>query len=232
MTPKILISGTLIFILAAAAGAAPAEFQFSLAFSPSLPSGEFHDVLGKTVWGGSLLFAFRPSRSPVLFGASVGFGAYDTDRWETWLGLTVPDVLVDVRTTNAILAMNLFLRFQPERGLLRPYFDIFAGIHTLTTDTRIGDGDSDDGGDGDFDVNNSQDSAFAFGLGAGLQLPVIRFVHREGRIGAAIDLDLGIRYAKGGRADYLVESGEIAVYDSRASQTDMLTFIAGLTFIF
>ena len=84
--------------------AAPAEFQFNLAFSPSLPRGEFHDVLGRTAWGGAIGFGFRSSRSPLMIGTSFSFGIYDTDRWEDWLGLTEPDVLVDVRTTNAVLA--------------------------------------------------------------------------------------------------------------------------------
>jgi len=47
-----------------------------------------------------------------------------------------------------------------------------------------------------------------------------------------MELDLGIRYAKGGRADYLVESDEPGIYDPRTSRTDMLTLSAGLVFIF
>jgi len=230
MKSKILAIGLLSLLLAAPAGAASAEFQLGLAFSPALPRGEFHDVLGRTIWGGTILFAFRPSGSPVLFGTSLGFGAYGTDRWESWLGLTDPDVLVDVRTTNAVLAWNLFLRLQPERGFLRPYLDLFAGLHVLTTDTRVGEGDSDD--DGDFGVNNSSDTAFAYGAGAGLQLPILRFVQQDGRRMFSIDLDLGVRYAKGGRADYLVKTEEPGVFDSMTSRTDLLTFTAGLAFVF
>lgn len=227
----ILTTGLLILLFVAPSEAAPAEFQFGLAFTPSLPLSEFHDVLGRTVWGGTINFGFRPSRSPVLIGMSLGFGVYDTDTWETWLGLTDPDVLVDVRTTNAVLAWNFFLRFQPERGFLRPYLDLFAGIHVLTTDTRVGDGDSDDT-DGDFDVNNSSDTAFAFGAGAGVQFPLVRFIHRDGRRIFSIDLDLGVRYAKGSRADYLKETGEPGIFDLRRSHTDLLTLAAGLAFIF
>ena len=165
MRKLILTTCVLTLLAAGRANAAPAEFQFNLAFSPSLPRGEFHDVLGRTAWGGSIGFGFRPSRSPVMIGTSFSFGIYDTDRWEEWLGLTNPDVLVDVRTTNAILAWNIFLRLQPREGFLRPYVDIFAGLHILTTDTRVGEGDSDD--DDDFRVNNSVDTAFAYGAGRG-----------------------------------------------------------------
>jgi len=227
----ILATGLLLLPFAAPAAAA-AEFQFSLAFSPSLPSGEFHDVLGRTVWGGTLLFAYRPSGSPILIGTSLGFGAYDTDRWEAWLELTDPDVLVDVRTTNAVVAWNFFLRLQPERGFVRPYLDFFAGMHILTTTTTVGEGDSDDDYDGDFDVTNSSDTAFAYGAGAGVQLPILRFINQEGRRAFSIDLDLGARYAKGGRAYYLVESGGQGIFDSRTSRTDLLTLSAGLSFIF
>ena len=220
----------LTFVLAAAAGAAPPEFQFGLAFNPALPQGGFHDVLGRTIWGGSFQFAFRPSGSPVLLGTSLGFGIYGFDSWQDWPGILDPDVLVDIRTTNAVLAWNVFLRLQPARGLIRPYLDVFAGLHLLTTDTRIGDGNDD--GSGGFSVNNAADTAFACGAGAGVMLPVVRFVHRDGRPAAAINLDLGARYAFGGRADYLVKTDRHGVFDERTSRTDLLILNAGLSFCF
>ncbi len=228
------ISAALIltFAAASAAGAAPPEFQFGLAFNPSLPQGGFHDVLGRTIWGGSFQFAFRPSGSPVLLGTSLGFGIYGSDSWQDWLGVLDPDVLVDIRTTNAVLAWSVFLRLQPSRGLVRPYLDLFAGLHLLTTDTRIGDGDRDDDGSGGFSVNNASDTAFAIGAGAGVMLPVVRFVHRDGRLAASINLDLGVRYAAGGRADYLVKTDRHGVFDERTSRTDLLTLNAGLSCCF
>jgi len=228
------ISAALIltFAAASAAGAAPPEFQFGLAFNPSLPQGGFHDVLGRTIWGGSFQFAFRPSGSPVLLGTSLGFGIYGSDSWQDWLGVLDPDVLVDIRTTNAVLAWSVFLRLQPSRGLVRPYIDLFAGLHLLTTDTRIGDGDRDDDGSGGFSVNNASDTAFAIGAGAGVMLPVVRFVHRDGRLAASINLDLGVRYAAGGRADYLVKTDRHGVFDERTSRTDLLTLNAGLSCCF
>jgi len=228
----ILAAGLLLFVMAGAAEAAPAEFQFGLALSPSLPRGEFRDVLDKTAWGGTFFFAYRPFRSPVLIGSSLGFAIYGTERWQEWLGLTEPDVLVDVRSTNAIIAWNVFLRFQPEVGFLRPYLDLFAGLHILSTDTRVEEGDSDEDVSGDFSVNNSADMAFAFGAGAGVLFPILRFVKPDGRSAFAMDLDFGIRYARGGRADYLIEGREPGIFDSRTSRTDMLTFIAGLAFSF
>jgi len=231
-TVAAIVAFIFAFTLTASAEAARSKFQFGLALSPALPGGEFHDVIGKTIWGGTLSFAYRPFESPFLIGTSLGFGIYGTDYWETWLGVTWPDVLVDVRTTNAVLAWMVFLRFQPETGFLRPYIDIFAGLHILTTDTRIGDEDWDDDASGDFNVNNASDAAFAFGAGAGLMMPIIRFVRQDGRTVSTIDLDLGIRYAKGGRADYLVESIDPGIYDSWNSRTDMVTIIAGLSFSF
>jgi len=225
-------AGLTALLLAGAAEAAPSRFQFGLSFSPSLPQGEFNDELGKTIWGGTLFFAYRPSELPFQIGTSLAFGVYDTDYREAWLGLTWPDVLVDVRTTNAVLAWYVFMRFQAERGWLRPYVDIFAGLHILSTDTRIGDGDWDDDGSGDFSVNNASDAAFAFGAGAGILFPIVRFVRRDGATFAAIELDLGVRYAKGGRAHYLVENDGWGLYDSRNSRTDLLTLSAGLTFSF
>jgi hypothetical protein len=230
-TKTILAVVLLPLLLAASAEAAVSRFQFGLSFSPSLPQGEFDDVLGRTIWGGSLLFTYRPADMPIKIGTSLSFGIYDSDHWEEWLGLTWPDVLVDVRTTNALVAWYVFLRFQPELGWVRPYLDVFAGLHILTTDTRIDDGGWDDGRD-DFTVNNASDAAFAFGAGAGLLFPIVRFVRRDGSTVASIELDLGARFAKGGRADYLVESPYWGVYDSRRSRTDLLTLSAGLVFGF
>ena len=226
----IFAAGLLAFLSAAPAAAArSAEFQFSLAFNSSLPKGEFHDVLGKKVWGGSFGFGFRPSWSPVLIGMSMGLGIYGGDHWEDWLGLAETDFPVDVRSTNAIVALSLYLRLQPRRGILRPYLDVFAGVNIMTTDTRIGDGN---GSDDDLNFNNASDAAFAWGAGAGVQLPILRFVAQEGDHFFSIDLDLGARYALGGRADYLVETGEHGTFDSRTSRTDLFTFSAGLAFIF
>ena len=223
-TAMMIAAGLISLVISASLEAAPAEFQVGLAFSPGLPRGEFREELGRTVWGGTLLFAYRPGMSPFLIGTSLGFGAYNSDRWSTWLGITDPDVLVDVRTTNALLTWYLFLRLQPVRGILRPYLDVFAGWHVLSTDTGIGHGD--------FSGNNSSDAAFAYGAGGGVQLPIIRFLHPGGRIAWAMELDLGLRYAKGGRADYLVETEKLGAYDFRNSRTDLLTLSAGLSFIF
>jgi hypothetical protein len=229
--PKILAALVLIGALPAAA-ADYSKFQIGLAFTPSLPQGEFRDSLDRTIWGGSLSFTFRPSRGPLMLGTSLGIGAYGSDRWQAWLGLTDPDVLVDVRSTNSVVTWNVFVRLQPPDGVLRPYLDIFAGLHFLSTDTRIGDDDGDDGDGYDSSVNNSSDTAFAYGLGAGVMFPVIRFVRRDGRTAGRLDIDLGVRYTKGGRAEYFVETGTPGVFDTRLSRTDLLTLSAGLAFSF
>jgi hypothetical protein len=235
---KMILAASLLALVLAGFGlpvpaaASPAEIQFRLSFSPALPRGEFHDLMGRTVWGGALNFAIRPSRGPLLFGTRLGFGAYDTDRWDAWLGLTIPDVLVDVRTTNSVLTWDVFLRLQPERGFLRPYLELFAGLHFLSTDTRIGDGNWDDNNSGDMNVNNASDTAFAYGAGAGVMFPLIGFMHRDGRRVGSLELDLGVRFARGGRADYLVETGLTGIYDTLRSRTDLLTLSAGLTISF
>ena len=162
--PKILAALVLLGFLPASAAAAAdfSKFQIGLSFSPSLPRGEFKDSLDRTIWGGSVSFTFRPSRGPLIVGTSISIGAYGSDRWQAWLGLTDPDVLVDVRTTHSAAAWNLFMRLQPPDGVLRPYLDVFAGLHFLSTDTSIGNDEGDDGDGYDSSVNNSSDTAFAF----------------------------------------------------------------------
>ncbi len=214
---------------AAAAAADYPKFQVGLSFSPTFPQGGFKDSLDRTIWGGSLSFTFRPSRGPLTLGTSIGIGAYDSDSWETWLGLTDPDVIVSARSTHSVVAWNVFLRLQPADGALRPYLDVFAGLHFLSTDTSIGD---DEGDNYDSSVNIASDTAFAYGVGAGVMVPVIRFVRRDGRTRSRLEMDFGVRYARGGRAEYLVDTGIPGVYDTRRSRTDMLSVSAGLTFSF
>jgi hypothetical protein len=238
MKRNTVFAAGLLFLAAAAAGQTRNSFQVGLGFTPGIPLGEFRENLGRNAWGGNLYFAYRLPRSAVSVGTSFGFLIYGWESRDEWLSPSIPEVTVDVDTINSIFLWNVFLRLQPPAGAIRPYIDVFLGLHHLSTDTTVHDHAGwDDDGDG-FSSNNYRDTAFSYGAGTGLLLPLVGFFNsRTGDPLSRLDLDLGVRLSKGGRADYLVEGslvrrrGDLSA-DVHRSETDLLTVAIGLVFTF
>jgi hypothetical protein len=220
-----------LFLAAALGLAAQTRFQAGLAFTPGIPQDDFHDQLGRTAWGGSLFFAYRPGGGPFAVGTNLGFMVYGYHSWDSWLDLAYSDYWIDERTTNSIITWTVFVRLQPTEGFLRPYIDLFAGLHILSTDTEIVDDEWYDS-DGGFSDNIATDTAFSYGVGAGVMIPLLRMVRSDRGTRFSMDLEVGARFAKGGRAEYLVESDYPGEYNWRVSRTDLLVLTAGLAFSF
>lgn len=137
---------------------------------------------------------------------------------------TIPDVEVEVTTTNSIWLGHFVMRMQYPRGIFRPYLDGLVGLNSLVTSTEIDDVD-------DFDEpiassTNKSDIAFSYGGGAGLLFKVYED-EKEEEI-KVILVDVGVRYIFGGEAEYLTEgsirrvSGRVT-YDVHQSKTDIIT---------
>lgn len=141
------------------------RFQIGGHFLLGFPEAEFRDNVEKTGLGGNFYFAYRLPRSMISAGVAVGFLIYGHETRTEPLSPTIPDMIVDVRTTNSILLCHLFLRVQPPRGVFRPYLDGLIGFNYLTTDTSIGDHDGWE--DNDLSSNNLSDLALSYGLGGG-----------------------------------------------------------------
>lgn len=216
---------------------AQSRLQFGLSFTPGIPTGEFRDNLSRNAWGGEFYAAYRLPRSPILIGSSLGIMAYGWQSRDEWLSPYIPEVLVDVNTVNAVVLWNVFLRVQPPAGSVRPYLDVFAGLHHLTTDTSVDDYDGWDDYDS-WSSNNYRDTTFSYGAGAGVMIPLARFVNaRSGSMLTSLDLDLGVRVIRGGRAEYLVEGslfrrGSDLFYDVRESETNLVKLVIGLSVTF
>ncbi len=233
-----LVSLTLVILLAW--GVAPAfsqeKFQAGAHFMLGFPQGEFRQNVENTGFGGNFYFAYRFPRSFLAAGVSLGFSIYGSERREEPLSLTVPDLIVDVRTTNAIVLCHLFLRIQPPQGRFRPYLDGLVGLNYLTTDTSIHEYDGWE--DNRISSNNYNDLALSYGMGGGAIVSLVEF-RREGsgqRV-FSLDLDMGIRFLKGGEAEYL-KKGSVhredgfVTYDVYRSKTDILKAYLGVSFIF
>lgn len=232
---RLAIAIAVLGVLCSGSLQAADRFSFALRFTPGYPQNEFKENVGSRIYGGDLIFAYRLPRSPLSVGASFGFLVYGYESRPEYLSPSIPDIVVDVNTINALLSGHVFLRFQPQAVRVRPYLDVLFGFHHLTTDTSIGDGSADYGS---ASSNNYNDTVLSYGAGAGVVVPLVLFKRAsDGSRIWSIDLDIGGRYLKGGTADYLTEgsilreSGDVTYLLSRSS-TDLITFCVGLSFSF
>jgi hypothetical protein len=199
-----------------------------------LPQNEFKENVDNAGFGLTGHFAYRFPQTPVLVGANLSFLIYGSETRNEPFSTTIPDVTVDVTTTNSILLGHLLLRLQPQTGPFRPYVDGLLGLNYLFTDTSI---KSENWSDDDNDVassTNFDDTTLSYGGGGGIMVQVYQspVAENAGRP-VTVFLDFGVRYLKGGEAEYLQkgaiireENGRV-VYDVSQSTTDLLTFQVG-----
>jgi hypothetical protein len=215
------------------AGSRPAQaatqWQAGLHFLAGLPQGEFDDNLDRNAYGAAGQIFFSPSRSPIAIGLSLGVANYgDENRMEPF-STTIPDVTVDVNTSNNMFQGHLIFRTQYKMGDIRPYADGLVGFNYLWTKTTI---DNASNGEEVASSTNLDDAVFSYGAGGGVMVRVYKSGGNQGQF--EIMIDLGARYMWGGEAEYLKE-GSIrrengaVVYDITKSKTDILMFQVGVT---
>lgn len=226
----------LVFLIYAPVMAAdrPGGFQFGFSFEPLFPQGEFHDIMDRIGWGGSLDAYYRFPKSDLMVGAVLAYHVYGWDsRWEPF-NAYIPDVWVKVSTTNAIARGHLVLRLQPSLGISEPYVEGLAGLQLLTTDTRVRSDDYDD--EWIASSNQLSSTVFSYGIGGGIMLNLLRVIS-EGRSRFALMLDIGVHYLRGGEADYLTPGdieidGDTVYRYVNSSRTDVLVPKIGISFAF
>ena len=213
-------------------------YQFGGNLTIGLPQGEFGEEVDNVGIGGTGFFALNFPQSPLAVGASLGFMIYGSEtREESWSS-TIPDIRLDVTTTNNILNGHLFLRVQPPKGGFLPYLDGLIGFNYLWTETSVKDED-EIGGEEIASSRQLSDITFSYGVGGGLMFRVYQAAEKKGigRELASVYIDLGLRYLKGGEAEYLKEESIIiedsqVYYNIRKSTTDILTIHIGASFAF
>jgi hypothetical protein len=225
----------LVFLFLTSLAYSMERFQATISFNPGFPVNEFRENVSKAGLGGSGDFIYKLRGSPFSVGVSFGLMVYGSETRQEWFSSEIPEVLVDVTTRNSILMCHLFLRFQSPKGKIRPYLDGLVGFNYLWTETGVFDRDG-------FrreiasDVNFS-DWTWSFGIGGGLMVPLYEKKRAKKSGPFAIFLDLGARYLKGGRAEYLkegsiIQENERVIYDVSESLTDLIAIRAGLSFAF
>ena len=204
------------------------------------PQGEFRQNVDNLGFGlaGYLLAGPKPGFAKI--GGEVGFLVYGNESRKEPFSTTIPDVTVDVTTSNNILFGHLLVRLQVPVGPVQPYLDGLVGFNYLFTQTSI---KNEQGEEEIATSTNFKDFTFSYGGAGGI---LIRFYQRnpqkpenprEAHPVRAAYIDFRIRYLIGGEANYLKEgsirreNGKVA-YDVQHSKTDIMTFQLGVTAAF
>ncbi|HDL19501.1 MAG TPA: hypothetical protein ENH29_10635 [Bacteroidetes bacterium] len=230
----ILVSGLLF-----ARQAAAQNFQGGLNLMLGVPQGEFSDNVDNPGFGIGGMFGVSIPHSPLMVGGDLGFLIYGSETRKEPFSTTIPDVTVNVETSNNIAMGHLLLRLQAPVGAIRPYMDGLIGFNYLFTETKIKDEDYND--DEIASSTNFDDAAFSYGAGGGLQIRVYNGRYKKPKEGeknlTGVFIDFRVRYLVGGKAEYLKE-GSIArengrvTHDVTQSKTDLLTYQLGVVFTF
>ena len=205
------------------------EFQASIDFVTLFPVGEFKQNVDANGYGASGQFLVRLKKSPFLVGGDVGFAIYGSESRREPLSTTIPEVELEVTTSNNIFWTHAVLRAQPQSGKVRPYLDGLIGLKHFFTETSI---DSDFSEETIASTTNFSDTAFSYGVGGGVQIHLANIDNRTRLL-----LDAKLRYLRGGEAEYLKEGSIIrengqVFFDVLRSRTDVLSFQIGVTFRF
>jgi hypothetical protein len=216
-------------------GAFPAlaqNFDIGGDFLIGLPQNEFRDKVDEVGYGVSGHFGYFIGKTPIMIGADFGYLNYGSEKRREPFSDTIPDVTVDVRTTNNILMLHGLVRVQQQEGPVRPYFEGLWGFKYLFTRTSVSD---DSFGDPIASTTNFDDLVSSWGMGAGVDVRLWK--HRQPRARGGvfdISLNLSAKYLWGSEAEYL-KKGSIrrdpaggVTYLLLRSRTDMLIPQAGI----
>jgi hypothetical protein len=211
------------------------RFQASVNFLMGYPQGGFRDNVDRTFYGLSGEFLYRLPRSPLSVGVSLEYLNYGSETRTGPLSVEIPEFWVDVTTRNSIFSTAALLRLSPAGGPFCPYVEGLIGFNYLFTYTSISDDDT--WSEDIASTTNFDDWALTYGAGAGAVIRALDVRSQEGRSKFSLYLDIGLRYLKGGTAEYLREGsilrdrGYISYFPSKSS-TDLLKTHFGIAFRF
>ncbi len=226
--PAILVG---FWLLLSSWGFSQTRFQGGMNFTSGFPLGAFKDNIDAIGLGANGYFTHRIAESPVSLGFSFTYLNYGRTKREEPISDTIPEVMVDIVTRNNIYLGHFLLRLQAPKGRLRPYLDGYGGFHCLSTNTALRS--QGIGSETIASHNISRDFTPSYGAGSGLMIRV----HEARNERFAVDLEIGARYLRGGKADYLKE-GSIRledngyVYDFYRSNTNLMSARFGICFSF
>src|SRR5262245_42880843 len=121
------------------------RFQTTFSFSMGFPQGEFADNIDSIGLGLNAGFNYRIGHSPILIGGSFGFLQYGSVSRSAPFSPDIPEVIVDVNTSNNILAAHFLVRYEfgNFESRFRPYAEGLVGLHYLWTQSSVDTSDED-----------------------------------------------------------------------------------------
>jgi hypothetical protein len=201
-------------------------------FLIGLPQNEFRDNIREEGYGISGHFGCFLGDSPIMVGADIGYVKYGSEKHSESISETIPEITVDVKTTNNILLFHGFARVQPQEGPVRPYFEGLYGFKYLFTRTSITDHWYDEP---IASATNYDDLAGSWGVGTGVDIKLWDGSKQSGGRGVFdVSLNLSAKYLWGSEADYMKKGSIIRdpdgslTYVVYRSRTDMLMPQAGI----
>lgn len=214
-------------------------FDFGINLALGFPQGELKDNVDNIGIGASGFFLYNFPQSPFSIGGTVTYQMYGSETEKRPWSTTIPNVYLDVTTSNNLLLGHILLRVQSTRqSAVCPYVDGLFGFGYFWTETKV---ESEAyTGDDDNEIARSvqmDDAALSYGFGGGLMIRVFDGTRSDEKGLEGVYIDLGVRYLKGGEATYMKE-GDIVVdpetgsvtYNSHKSHTDILTAHIGVSF--
>ena len=222
---RLFVAAWVLGLSASGAHLRAQSFEMATGFLTGVPTGEFGDSLDATGYGFSIRFGYLVGDSPIRIGGDMGFLRYGSEKHSEILLSDLPDVRVDVQTSNNILLGHFFLRVQPRSGTVRPYAEGLIGVTYLFTDTSI---QNERTGEAFASSLNLDDAVFSYGFGGGVELVLWDGMKREGTpIPIQLLLDGRVRYLRGSNARYLKEGSirrenDQVTYEILESRTDLL----------
>ncbi len=174
------------------------NFEVGGDFIIGFPQNQFRDNINDEGYGASGQFGYFLGDTPVMVGVDFGYLNYGTTRRFESFSPDIPEVTVQVRTTNNILMTHGFVRLQPQDGPVRPYVEGLVGFKYLFTRSSILDDFLDEP---IASSTNFDDLAGSWGVGTGLDIRLWENHRRRGI--ADVSLSIGAKYLWGSEAAYL-----------------------------
>lgn len=225
-----------LFIVVVFTGSAFSQFDIGLNGTLISPESGFKENVDRLGIGLTGKFGVKLGDTPFFAGLSIGGANYGSESRNEPFSTTIPDVTVEVTTSNNILFSHLLLQARSDLGPIQPYVEGLFGFNYLWTETKIKDVDFPD--EDIASETNFDDFAWSYGAGFGVLIKLVDSFdfdeedesEKQGRL----FLDFRVRYMFGGEAEYLKEGsvsrpgGGKVEYEVNKSDSDFLSFHLGV----